>query len=254
MEAEVAAIKKRLHNSPRGGHAAASQTARFVSVLFGFARNRASVEERVALLGDPVLAVNTVDAKRHDLPILHRADMPTWLEAVRKLENPIDQEALIFTLLSGLRRQSLVELRWENLRLPVFENRAFRIPTPKGGEEKAFDLILSVPMIQCLGRARRASRKLFPEQAKTWVFASERGHVSGDHLRRLGVQCNHALRRAYASEARAAGVPMDSIGRLLNHSAGGVTAHYVRGSALGALQLAEQETISAHLVKALGLA
>jgi len=28
--------------------------------------------------------------------------------------------------------------------------------------------------------------------------------------------------------------------------------HYIRNSALGELQLAEQETISAHLVKALG--
>jgi hypothetical protein len=33
---------------------------------------------------------------------------------------------------------------------------------------------------------------------------------------------------------------------------GDITDHYIRDSALGELQLAEQETISAHLVKALG--
>ena len=38
----------------------------------------------------------------------------------------------------------------------------------------------------------------------------------------------------------------------LNHSGGDIMDHYIRNSALGELQLAEQETISAHLVKALG--
>jgi hypothetical protein len=33
---------------------------------------------------------------------------------------------------------------------------------------------------------------------------------------------------------------------------GDITDHYIRDSALGKLQLAEQETISAHIVKALG--
>jgi hypothetical protein len=44
----------------------------------------------------------------------------------------------------------------------------------------------------------------------------------------------------------------DSIRRFLNHSGGDITDHYIRDSALGQLQLAEQETISAHIVKALG--
>src|ERR1700732_3045110 len=54
------------------------------------------------------------------------------------------------------------------------------------------------------------------------------------------------------SEGRAAGVPKDSIRRFLNHSGGDITDHYIRDSPLGELQLAEQETISAHIIKALG--
>jgi hypothetical protein len=38
----------------------------------------------------------------------------------------------------------------------------------------------------------------------------------------------------------------------LNHSGGDITDHYIRDRALGQLQLAEQETISAHIIKALG--
>ena len=62
----------------------------------------------------------------------------------------------------------------------------------------------------------------------------------------------HTLRHAYATECRVADVPKDSIPRFLNRSGGDITDHYIRDSALGELQLAEQETISAHLVKALG--
>jgi hypothetical protein len=47
-------------------------------------------------------------------------------------------------------------------------------------------------------------------------------------------------------------VPKDSIRRFLNHSGGDIIDHYIRNTALGELQLAEQETISAHIIKALG--
>jgi hypothetical protein len=107
-------------------------------------------------------------------------------------------------------------------------------------------------MLRVLRRARNASRRVHAENVKTWVFAHPLGHVRGDHLTKLGVAGNHALRRAYASEGRAAGVPKDSIRRFLNHSGGDITDHYIRDSALGQLQLAEQETISAHIIKALG--
>ena len=47
-------------------------------------------------------------------------------------------------------------------------------------------------------------------------------------------------------------MPKDSIRPFLNHSGGDITDHYIRDSALGELQLAQQETISAHIIKALG--
>jgi hypothetical protein len=74
----------------------------------------------------------------------------------------------------------------------------------------------------------------------------------GNHLTKLGVAANHALRCAYAREGRAAAVPRDSIRRFLNHAGDDVTDHYIRNSALDEWQLAEHETISAHIIKALG--
>jgi hypothetical protein len=46
-------------------------------------------------------------------------------------------------------------------------------------------------------------------------------------------------------------VPKDSIRRLLNHSGGDVTDYYIRDSGLARLYAAEQETISAAIVKAM---
>ena len=76
--------------------------------------------------------------------------------------------------------------------------------------------------------------------------------MRGDGLTRDGVLANHALRRTYATVGRAAGVPKDSIRRLLNHSGGDVTDHYIRDSGLARLHAAEQETISAAIVHAVG--
>jgi hypothetical protein len=59
-------------------------------------------------------------------------------------------------------------------------------------------------------------------------------------------------RAVLATIGRAAGVPKDSIRRFLNHSGGDVTDHYIRDSGLARLHAAEQETISAAIVHALG--
>ena len=47
-------------------------------------------------------------------------------------------------------------------------------------DSQEFDLILSRPMIRCLWRARKVGRRLFPENAKRWVFpGSSNGHSNG---------------------------------------------------------------------------
>ena len=107
-------------------------------------------------------------------------------------------------------------------------------------------------MIRCLWRARQVGRRLFPKHSERWVFAGPAGHIRGDNLTKDGVLANHALRRTYATVGRAAGVPKDSIRRLLNHAGGDVTDHYIRDSGLGRLHAAEQEAISQAMMKAMG--
>src|SRR5205085_5516007 len=107
----------------------------------------ASATRHCAPWETPCSAVSTVDPKRNDLPALAEADMPAWWRGVQEIPNEVQREALLFCLLSGLRRNSLVELQWKDLDL---KRRCIRIGNPKGGQERAFDLILSRPMIRCL--------------------------------------------------------------------------------------------------------
>jgi site-specific recombinase XerD len=128
----------------RAGASAATSTARFIRTMFTFAQRRDPT-----LVGNPAAAVRSVDPKRHDLPILHRADMAEWWDKVSKVKNDVERWALVFALLSGLRRDSLVKLRWEDVRTPILKARALRVRSPKGGEERAFDLILHDPCLGC---------------------------------------------------------------------------------------------------------
>jgi len=189
MEAEVARIRRVLRNKPRGGRAASTGAARFVSTLFNFAKRRNPL-----LPGNPVSAVSTVDPKRRDLPILHVEDLPAWWKAVREIPREQHREAHLFALLSGLRRNTLVDLEWKHVDL---KRRCIRIVKPKFGEERAFDLILSRAMIRCLWRARQIGRRLFQENAERWIFPGPAGHIRGDNLTKDGVLANHAVNRRW---------------------------------------------------------
>jgi integrase len=244
MADEVARIRARLSNRKRGGQSAAAQSAVFVSALFGFMRDRDPT-----LLGDPVSACQTTVPKREDLPVLGVDDMAEWWRGVQKIKNEVVREALLLCLLSGLRRESLESLEWKHLDL---KRGCIRVAKAKGGHERAFDLILSRPMLRCLWRARRAGRRLYRENAHRWVFPGEAGHLRGNRLTKLGVHANHALRRGYATAATHAGVTEDVVGRLLNHGGKSVTAHYIKTSHLGRMLAAAQNDISVFIFEKLG--
>jgi integrase len=194
--------------------------------------------------------VSTVDPERDDLPALAETDMRDWWAKIQELKREHHREAHLFCLLSGLRRNSLVELEWKHLDL---KRRCILVPKPKGGRKKEFDLILSRPMIRSLWRARNVGRRLFPENAKRWVFVgASDGHVRGDSLPKDGVMANHSLRRAYATAATNAGVDEDTVGKLLNHGGRSVTSRYIKTSYLGRMLAGAQEDISARIVNALG--
>jgi integrase len=125
------------------------------------------------------------------------------------------------------RPTALKGIRIEHIDL---RQRLIQIPKPKGGEEKAFDIPLSRPMIRCIIRALRLGRMLYPEQAQYWLFPaeSETGHLT-EHKEERDVllKWGNDLRQSYRTLAQAAKVSELDVHLLMNHSLPGVNAGYI---------------------------
>jgi integrase len=143
------------------------------------------------------------------------------------MENPLRREFHLLTLLSGSRPTALKKVRIEHINL---QQRMIHIPRPRGGEEKAFDIPLSRPMIRCIIRAIRWGRIMYAEQGKSWLFPaeSEPGHlVEHKEERDVLSKWGNDLRQSYRTLAQAAGVSELDIHLLMNHSLPGVNAGYI---------------------------
>jgi integrase len=167
-----------------------------------------------------------------------------WGGAVLALA-PVRRDLALFTLLTGMRRTAGSEARIEHLDLA---GGRLRVPNPKGGEERAFDLPLSAPLRDLLA-ARAGAR------TKGWLFQSRRGggHAFEVRFEGSGGLQGHALRHAFASIALEAGVPVAELKFLLNHSVSslGITGDYLH---LGIAHLREmQERASAACLRRVGL-
>jgi integrase len=157
--------------------------------------------------------------------------------------DPVRRDLHLFLILSGMRSTAARTARSEHL-LPA--RALLRVPSPKGGDERAFDLPLSASLLDLLVARAGAGPWLFPA-------ASASGHVEEVREDALGPLVGHALRHAYTSLALEAGVPLLELKVLLNHSVAGlgVTGTYVH---LGHAHLREmQERASAGILAAVGL-
>lgn len=140
-------------------------------------------------------------------------------------------------LLTGLRSHDARSLMWEHLDA----DGVLTVPSPKGGEARAFRLPLPRRLMQVLERLEKASPFVFPSKT------SKSGHI--EEMRRNGEFpfAPHQMRHTYRTWALEAGVDMQTITLLMNHRPAGVTWGYVtRAHLLGHMREA-QEKICASL-------
>jgi len=169
-----------------------------------------------------------------------------WHELLRRLPCPVRQEYHLFMLLSACRREALASARWEHLDV---RRRALRVPKPKGGTARAFDLPLSREMLRCLARARRAGRRLCP--GSPWIFpsvTSRSGHIE-ECKEKNGLKTGHALRHTWRTLAQEAGVTELDAKLIMNHTIPGANAGYLSRSALWPHLLAAQEKVSQFIME-----
>lgn len=177
------------------------------------------------------------------------AELPAWWAELQALANPIRRELHLFMLLTGLRRTDVLTARWAN-----FDSArpSLRLPSPKGGEERAFELPLSTAMLECLERIKEAGRTYYPEESETWIFPAPGGHVAEvkEEGRQKLSHTGHALRHSFRTLAAAAGVDRLRLKILMNHSIDDdVTDAYANVPALFASLLEAQEQISIFVIK-----
>jgi site-specific recombinase XerD len=181
-------------------------------------------------------------------------DVSAWLKELYAMDNPLRREFHLLLMFSGSRPTALKKIRLEHIDL---RRRIIHIPRPKGGEEKAFDIPLSRPMIRCIIRAIRWGRIMYPAQAKSWLFPadSEAGHVV-EHKEERNVlsKWGNDLRQSYRTLAQAAGVSELDVHLLMNHSLPGVNAGYITRDRLLRDHLRQQQQrISALVVQSVGV-
>lgn len=240
---------KRLRDGQKysSGKYAANGTMRFARAVWNYARDELEtpgLPER-----NPFRSGKLFHKERARETGMGAADLPAWWAQLQALSNPIRRELHLFMLLSGLRRNDVLTAQWE-----YFDERrpSLRLPSPKGGDERAFELPLSQAMLECLQRARQTGQTYFPDQSQQWIFPAPGGHVAEvkEEGRQKLSHTGHALRHSFRTLAAAAGIDRLQLKILMNHAVDDdVTDSYANVPALFASLLEAQEQISRFVMR-----
>jgi len=163
--------------------------------------------------------------ERRRQTIIEAKQLPAWWAAVME-EPEYARDFLLLALFTGMRRNEVASLRWENIDL---EERKLHLPTTKNGDPLM--LPLSDYLLNLL-RQRKDSAGSSP-----WVFPGKgpAGHIvepkkfSQRVAAASGVTFTlHDLRRTYITIAESLDISHYALKRLLNHrSSADVTGGYI---------------------------
>lgn len=164
---------------------------------------------------------------------LSKEELPRFLRALEEEDDRLSVAALRLLLYTGCRREEIMSLRWENVRLD--EERIF-LPKTKNGRSRTVHLN---------GRAKEVVQDLLArrdQEARTcgseYVFPSRQGTKKGyiyDLRKPFEKACSiagvenfriHDLRHTFASMAVSSGADLYAVQRLLGHQDIAMTQRY----------------------------
>jgi hypothetical protein len=197
---------------------------------------------------NPVSAVDWNPEKRRDTGMGPR-ELPGWFEQLWAIDNPVRRELHLFLLLSGSRPDAIKKAKIEHI---DFASRQLFVPSPKGGEGKAFNIPLSREMVRCLVRAIRFGRMMHRDAGKIWIFPGEgeAGHIFEHKEDRAELShWGNDLRQTYRTMGQVAGAGDVDMHLLMNHSLPGVNAGYITRAGLVDTHLRKvQQAVSGAIV------
>ena len=244
-EAPDLVAKKHKEISERHGSYQANRAMETLRAIYA-----AALKRRLDIGLSPVSPTSAVDWNTEERRNtgMSAGELKVWAKQVRKLPNLVRREFHVLTLLSAMRPDALTRARWEHLDV---RKRVLRVPDPKGGKRRAFDLPLSKAMLRCFWRTRKGGRLLHAREAREWIFPSAAlcGHIA-EHRERRTVLSHWGsdLRQTYRGMAVAAGVDELAIRILMNHAMRDVSEGYLTVGAIRDHLLACQEKVSRYIM------
>ena len=235
-------------SDPAGAPYTANKVMRSLRAAWNWA---VRLDDHDALPPNPVGGVHFNPERRREAMILPE-DLPDWWRRVGGLPNPLRRHMHRLGLLSGLRPGTLVSIKREWIDL---SSRAIHIPRMKSG--RAFSLPLSAPMVDLVECAMAAGDVL--HVGSPWLFPTRTNdgqRIVGTRVwreRSMPGETGHILRHTWRTMADRLGVPQARARALLDQSQPGIEAHYLHLGQLRDELLAEQERISAHILRASGV-
>ena len=151
-------------------------------------------------------------------------ELPRVFEAMKEEQNEYARAAFVTAILTGARRQEILEMKWEDL---DFKQQVWRVPQVRGGPPHTVPLPVDLlPLLQHLPKTNN----------NPYVFVSEgsEGHLVNIKRawQRIRARANIAdvrvqdLRRTFGAWLAASGESLSLIGQVLNHRSPATTAHY----------------------------
>lgn len=226
------------------GNVAADATARSLRTLYLYVKKR---HDHSLPAQTPTVDLDlTVRKSEHPLKSMAPGDLQKWWRDIQATQSPLRAQAYLFCLMSGLRKNELLNMEWAHIEPdPLF----CHIPRPKGGPRRAFDLILSKPMRDILDVVLALGKELAEAGGlKEWKWVWPNPETRSGHLINMhrGVRYTpHALRRTYSGIGEVCKVDAESIERFLNHNPKfPLRKHYVLTTTVGGTLVEAQERIS----------
>lgn len=213
----------------KGQEQYANQVSRTFRSLFNFARAKYKTPDGKRLLGDnPINCLSERKLwyrQKRRKTFLDEDQIPRWLNYLEQMPNRLAADLYLLLLLTGLRREEVVTLRWENVDM---ERGYFSIvdAIAKNGDEHTLPM---TPRVQKIFESRLAAR------VNGYVFPGADGHVTNIRRQRDQIVKGskivftpHDLRRTFTTAAESLDINRYLLKKLLNHRADGdVTAGYI---------------------------
>jgi integrase len=215
-------LKKYADIQTKTGKVTATNAFKFLQTLYSYIQTDSTeISNPITILSRKKLW----HRKTRRQTYINASQIKPWFNAVMNLENDCIRDLLQLLMLTGLRKNEAMTLRWENV---DFKNKSFTVPDTKNGT--TFNAPMNDLVLDILNN--RFSKKV----DNNWVFPgkSAAGHVTNvkKAIKKVenetGIKfCLHDLRRSFITIAESLSLSDIALKRLLNHATSDVTSGYI---------------------------